>query len=133
MTWPLARTWIVRTLSAAAAAVAPACSPPLTDITATNTERVGRYEVRGHVVDNDYRATVCVDPGGDREEISVRIVQQLLNHHFRTVTLEMFTASSGTSADVMRVTWTPQTGSQTTGPERVAENPCRREAAESAH
>jgi hypothetical protein len=56
-----------------------------------------------------YRAAVCVEPVGDREEISVRIVQRLLNHHFRAVTLNMFTSSGGISAEVTRVTWMPQT------------------------
>jgi hypothetical protein len=108
----------------AAAVFATACSPPFTDITSTNTEDVGRYDVRAHVMGDELRAQVCVEAGGDTDEIADRVLHQLMNHSFRTIALDLFTAGRDQSADVTHVTWTREEGRRITGRETAA-SPCQ--------
>jgi hypothetical protein len=80
----------VACLAIAAACVAAACEAPETDIVATSTEAVGNFSLSGAVQGNAYEGRVCVDEPGHADEIARRIVQQLANHQFSTVTLDVY-------------------------------------------
>lgn len=63
---------------------------PMTDIVATNTEGTGDYAVRStHVSDDALAADVCVANPDRAAEVADRIVRQLLNHGYRSVTLNI--------------------------------------------
>jgi hypothetical protein len=108
-----------------AAATACACSPPTTDIVATNTEATGDYRVIDARRDGGLFLRACVVPGGDHDHIGARITQQLLNHAYPRVEIELLEpAADARSASVTRFTWTPGTGPRSEGRTRSDQNPC---------
>jgi len=72
------------------AIVVSGCGYPNTDITSTNTERVGNYEVVNARSGESLAADVCVDEPGNVDAIAVRVMHQLANHGYRTITLNMY-------------------------------------------
>lgn len=76
-----------------------ACSYPNTDITATNTERVGNYEIVNTRPGDSFEADVCVDEPARVNAIAERVTHQLANHGYRAITLNMY----GRSGPIARV------------------------------
>ena len=70
-----------------------ACGRPDTDIVATTTEDVGWYGLTSTVVDNELTGRVCVAQPKNADVIAYRIRQQLANHEFRTVTLDLYSGA----------------------------------------
>lgn len=83
--------WLLATIVAVAAGSA-ACERPKTDILNTTSEDIGNYSVAPtNSSDGQFSAHVCVDRAGSTDEIVRRITQQLANHEYRTITLDVYT------------------------------------------
>jgi hypothetical protein len=82
---------------------AAACGYPMTDITATNTERTGDYSVVNAAAGESLVADVCVANAARTDAVAERLVQQLVSHGFRTITLNFYDAHGA----VGRVEWSP--------------------------
>jgi hypothetical protein len=83
-----------------------ACGYPMTDITATNTERTGDYEVVHAVAGESLLADVCVSNAARLDGIAERLVQQLVSHGYRRMTLNFYDAHGA----VGRVEWSGADG-----------------------
>jgi hypothetical protein len=97
-----------------------ACGRPDTDIVATTTEDVGWYGLTSTVVDNELTGRVCVAQPKNADVIAYRIRQQLANHEFRTVTLDLYASagSADSGAAIGRYVWTGAEASRQTAPAR---------------
>jgi hypothetical protein len=101
-----------------------ACSRPVTDIVATNTEGVGQYTVVARAANDTLHAQVCLEPSADAEGIAERVVHQVMNHGYHTITLDLFSPRDAATADVTHVVWTAAAGHRVTGREADQKNPC---------
>jgi len=83
--------WLLASMVAVAAGSA-ACERPKTDILNTTSEDIGNYTVAPtSSSDGQFSAHVCVDRAGSTDEIVRRITQQLANHEYSTITLDVYT------------------------------------------
>jgi len=105
------------------AIAASACSPPLTDVIATSTEDVGPYDVVA-IVDGDrgFTATVCMADASHASAVSERVIDQLIDHGYATITLHLVAMSPNGPTAVKQVHWTPQDGIRDTGGASPAAN-----------
>src|SRR5689334_1368445 len=90
----------------AAAVFMGACRPERTDIVATTSEDVGQYYVHSTASEGQLVGEVCIDQRQHADEIVTRIVEQLKNHSYQRITLDLF---SGPDA-LARYVWTPTEG-----------------------
>ena len=106
-------------------AAAVACSSPPTDIVATSTEAIGEYHVTEAHRNERLVMRACVADGADTDQIAARIVQQLVNHGYSGIELELIgRAAEGGGAAVTKVTWSRTQGRRVEGHSRAAANPC---------
>ncbi len=101
----------------AALALPIAACTPHTDIVATSMEDVGRYDFDAARTQDGLTATVCVDLPRESDTIVSRLVQQLANHEYRSLTFDVFSFAG----PVGRWVWTPagsrrEGAAQTTSP-----------------
>jgi hypothetical protein len=66
-----------------------ACSRPLTDIVATNTED-GDYNMSGTREGDTLRASVCVANPRRADAVADRLLQQLYGHGLKTIVLDVY-------------------------------------------
>jgi dienelactone hydrolase len=83
------RGWIRHALPFLVTA-AVACGTPGTDIVATTTEDVGDFHVRSSDSNGAVTGDVCIEKAAHADEIVRRILQQLANHSYRAVTLNVY-------------------------------------------
>jgi hypothetical protein len=88
-----------------AVAGASGCSQPQTDIVATNTERVGDYDVVAARNGDALHASVCLSDPDRGNGVADRVLQQLMSRGYRQITLDLYTARQ---QPVQRVVWTPK-------------------------
>jgi len=110
--------------------VAAGCSPPLTDIVATNTEDVGDFDVVRRTMGEEFAGQVCVARGADPGTVATRIVMQLQQHNYDAITLDVFPRAAAGPIDVARIVWTPKGGQQPAVHRTEPANPCDRDPAE---
>lgn len=96
-----------------------ACHPPRTDIVNTTSEDVGQFYVRSTDSGGQLVGEVCIERRQHADEIVARIIEQLKNHSYQTITLELFSGGDALG----RYVWTPTSGQRRTDPEGV-QNPC---------
>jgi hypothetical protein len=100
------RTRSIRTLGmmllALWTAVSTGCTRPRTDIVAATTEDVGAYDLQARITDQGLVATVCVANARSTDEIITRIVQQLANHNYASMTFDVYSADRA----IARYVWT---------------------------
>jgi hypothetical protein len=72
--------------------ILPACTRPRTDIVATLSEDVGPYELIRTTVNTAFDGHVCVADPKHSDEIAARIIQQLSNQQFTTITIDVYSA-----------------------------------------
>jgi hypothetical protein len=102
----------------AAALPLVACGKPRTDIVATVTEDVGTFYVRSSDSGGRFVGQVCVDQKRHADEIVTRILQQLANHNYQTITLDVYSGG----ATLGRYVWTPGGAERQSSPSN--DNPC---------
>jgi len=109
-----------RIVVCAMTAAMASCGRPHTDIVATTTEDVGYYQVVKASSDRSLTATVCVAEPSHADTIAQRIVQQLANHNFESITLDLLgpTRSGGSAAGARRLDATGRTARGRNGPAR---------------
>src|SRR3954468_18795652 len=78
------------------------CRRPRTDIVATTTEDVGHFEVQSRVTNAGLTGRVCVEKPASTDEVVGRIVQQLANHNYSTISLDVYSPER----PVARYVWT---------------------------
>jgi hypothetical protein len=106
-----------------------ACSPPSTDIVATSTEAVGEYHVIEAQRGDRLVLRACVAEGADTDRIAARIVQQLVNHGYSGIELELVApAPQGDGVAVTRVSWNREQGRRIEGQTHASRNPCAQQA-----
>jgi hypothetical protein len=102
------------------AAMLAGCGPPRTDIVATNIEHVGNFDLKNTTVaDDGLRGAVCVADASDSDEIVGRVVQQLANHAYKNITLDVYAADRA----IGRYVWTPNAETRAAIPQPAS--PCR--------
>jgi hypothetical protein len=108
---------MIRTTPAIAGAIAllaftslGACSRPLTDIVATDTEDVGDFSVSGTREGDALRATVCVANPGRADAVVDRVLQQLFSRGLHTIVLDLYSERR----PIKRVVW--RSGARTDEP-----------------
>jgi hypothetical protein len=100
---------------------AGACGSPKTDITSTNTEGTGDYDVVNAAAGDSFAADVCVANPGRVDEIAERLVHQLVSHGYRTITLNFY----GPTGPVGRVEWSPAESRRLPDVQPTHSVPCR--------
>ena len=102
-----------------AGAMLAACGPPRTDIVATNIEHVGNFDLKNTTVaDDGLRGAVCVADASDTDEIVGRVLQQLANHAYKNITLDVYAADRA----IGRYVWTPNAETRAAIPQPAS--PC---------
>ncbi len=102
-----------------------ACSRPLTDIVATTSEDVGPWDVaNAQARDRTLTANVCMHRSGSADEISNRLLLQLINKGYDRIELAMFAPASEGGAVRQQVSWTAQGGKQLQPESQASDNPC---------
>lgn len=115
-----------QTVVSGIAAATMSCSPPLTDIMATSTEDVGDYEIVEQAsTDDTLTATVCVARPPNAHTVAQRIIQQLLNHGFGTMKLDIVAQQPNGQSENTHVIWTAHNGFRVIGRDRAPKNRCR--------
>lgn len=94
------------------------CGTPRTDIVATTTEDVGEFHVQSSDSGGQLVGQVCIEKRQHADEIVGRIIQQLANHHYRSITLDVFSKEQ----PLGRYVWTPGGLQQSTS--TSTPNPC---------
>jgi hypothetical protein len=96
-----------------------ACSPE-TDIVATNTEHVGPYELTPPATPNatDFAGRACVADNDSAAAVADRVHQQLTNHSYRSVTIDVYSAgwSKTPNEPLGRFVWSGGTLTRGTAP-----------------
>jgi hypothetical protein len=102
-----------------------ACSRPLTDIVATTSEDVGPWDVaNAQARDRTLTANVCMHRPGSADDISDRLLLQLINKGYDRIELAMYAPASEGGAVRQQVSWTAQGGKQLQPESQVSDNPC---------
>jgi hypothetical protein len=105
------RTGRTAIICCSVAIAASACSPPLTDVIATSTESVGPYNVVAIAGgDRGFTATVCMADASHASAVSERVIDQLIDHGYVSITLHLVAMSPHGPTAVKQVQWTPQGG-----------------------
>ena len=94
------------------------CSRPFTDIVATNTEAVGPYRVVASADDGRLSGRLCVADPSSADEIARRVFEQVKNHHYATIVLDVY-ARNG---PVAQYVWAGEGFARRAAPGGV--NPC---------
>jgi hypothetical protein len=83
----------------------------LTDVIATSTESIGAYDVVGIASgDRGFTATVCMADASHASAVSERVIDQLIDHGYVSITLHLVAMSPHGPTAVKQVQWTPQDG-----------------------
>jgi hypothetical protein len=69
---------------------AAGCGRPATDIVATTTEDVGPYEFTSSATDGELTGRACVAGSHSADVIADRIRDQVANHGFRSITIDVY-------------------------------------------
>jgi hypothetical protein len=102
-----------------------ACSRPLTDIVATASDDVGPWDVaNAQARDRTLTATVCMHAPGSADQISDRLLLQLVNKGYDRIDLAMFAPAGEGGAVRRQVSWTAQQGKQMQAESPASDNPC---------
>jgi hypothetical protein len=104
---------------------AASCAQPQTDIVAITTEDVGPYEVVNVTTGKSLTATVCVADPAHADTVARRIVQQLGNHSFESIALDLVGPSRSGQAEVEHFVWTPRDGARAGEKSRRDDRACR--------
>ncbi len=127
----MSRRW--QALPAIAAATAAfGCTTPHTDIVATSTESTGAYHVIEARRGDRLFLRACLTKAAEADLIGARLVQQLVNHGYQGIDLELIESAGGDGRGgaAVKMTWSRDSGSRIEGRTRIEQNPC---AAEPAH
>ena len=99
------RNWVL-SLSLLASGCSMAPGMPLTDVTATNTEDTGHYDVvERQVRGGRHVLTVRADQPGHAERIAEKLVYQLLPYSPDEVVVEVRGTGNASDAEPRRITW----------------------------
>jgi hypothetical protein len=102
-----------------------ACSPPMTDIVATNTEFVGEWDVANAQANGGtLKADVCMSNLEAADEVSDRLLMQLRSRGFERIDLALIGKDSNGSVQQRGVVWTPREGKQMQAAGSVGEDRC---------
>jgi hypothetical protein len=100
------------------ATLLPACGRPRTDIVAITTEDVGPFDMQAQMTDSGLAGHVCLEEPRSSGEVVARIVQQLANHNYPAITLDVYSPQR----PVARYLWTRS--GQRQDPLGSSANPC---------
>jgi hypothetical protein len=105
--------------------VTGACSPPLTDISATSTEDVGPWDVADAQVEGGaLNAVVCMSDTDAADKISDRLLLQLRNKGYARINLSMVASDREGKTRQQLVSWTAREGKQMQAASDVTQNVC---------
>lgn len=101
-----------------------ACGAPDTDIMATSSEDVGPWDVAlAQVTGDALAADVCISDADAADTVGHRLLLQLRNKGYQRITLTMY-AGQAEVADVRKVNWSRNEGTQVQAAGRAEQNPC---------
>jgi hypothetical protein len=100
-------------------------SSQVTDLESSNTQDVGAFEIaNAHANGDRLTAQVCVSRAGSADDISDRVLHELMNKGYSRIDLEMFSNTGKGTTERRQVSWTPAQGKQIQAAASTGENPC---------
>jgi hypothetical protein len=102
------------------------CSTPPSDIVATSTESTGEYQVVDVRRSDRLFVRACIGENTDPERVGARLVQQLVDHGYAGIDLELIAPARGHEprSVVTRITWSPTEGRRQAARTEEAGRPC---------
>ena len=99
----------------------------MTDLRATDSQDVGAFDIANARANGDrLTAQVCVARPGSAEDVSDRVLHELMNKGYNRIDLDLISSDPKGGAERRQVTWTPDQGKQMQGPSKTGDNPCLR-------